>query len=67
MLVKLLVVILLLAILISLGSALYFMVRDKGKTKRTAWALTFRIGLSLFAFALLMIAAMTGLIQPHGL
>jgi hypothetical protein len=67
MLVKLLVVILLLAILISLFSGLYFLVRDKGQSRRTVNALAIRIGLSVFAFVLLMIAAATGLISPHGI
>ena len=66
MLVKLLVVILLLFITVSLFSGLFFLVRDKGQTKRTMYALTLRIGLSIFAFVLLMIAAATGLITPNG-
>ena len=60
------VVILLLAIIISLFSGLYFLVKDKGQTKRTVNALTVRITLSLVAFILLIIAAFTGLISPHG-
>ncbi|MET0332302.1 MAG: twin transmembrane helix small protein, partial [Dyella sp.] len=40
-------VILLLVVLFNLGQALYFMVADKGSGKRTVWALTRRIGLSL--------------------
>ena len=67
MLVKLLVVILLLAVIISLFSGLFFLVKDKGQTKRTVNALSIRIGLSVFAFILLMIAAATGLITPHGI
>jgi len=66
MLFKIIVVGLLLVIIGSLGSGLYFMMHDKGKTDRTVRALTWRIGLSLAAFALLMIGAATGLITPHG-
>ncbi len=66
MLVKLLVIILLLAIVISLFSGLFFLVKDKGQTNRTVNALSIRVGLSVFAFILLMIAAATGLISPHG-
>lgn len=66
MLVKLLVIILLLAILISLFSGLFFQAKDKGQTKRTVNALSIRIGLSVLAFILLMVAAATGLISPHG-
>ncbi len=67
MLVKLLVIVLLLAIVVSLFSGLFFMLKDKGQTGRSANAMTIRIGLSVFAFILLMVAAATGLITPHGL
>jgi hypothetical protein len=43
-------------ILASLGSALYFMVKDKGASTRTAKALTWRIAFSIMLFALLMLA-----------
>ena len=66
MLVKLLVVLLLLAIIASLFSGLFFLVKDKGQTKRLVNALTIRIGLSVFASILLMAAGFTGLITPHG-
>ena len=66
LLVKLLVVLLLLAIIASLFSGLFFLVKDKSGTKRTVNALSVRIGLSVFAFILLMIAAATGVITPHG-
>ncbi|MDH3451454.1 MAG: twin transmembrane helix small protein [Gammaproteobacteria bacterium] len=67
MLVKIAVIGLLLVIVGSLGSGLFFMMRDRGKSHRTVRALTWRIGLSLAAFALLMIGAATGLITPHGI
>lgn len=67
MLFKIVVVLLLLVIIGSLGSGLFFMMRDRGKSNRTVRALTWRIGLSLVAFALLMIGAATGLITPHGI
>ena len=41
--------------------------QDKGQGERTVKALTWRIGISLFLFILLMIGAATGLIEPHGL
>ena len=66
MLMKSLVIILLLIIMISLGSALVYLVRDRGSTKRTLNALTLRIGLSIVVFILLMIGFATGLITPHG-
>ena len=65
--IKVIVVVLLLTILINLGLALVFLVKDKGKTRRTLSALTWRIGLSVFLFLLLIIGFATGLIQPHGI
>lgn len=54
-------------ILYNLGAGLYYMLVDKGSTKRTVNALTRRIGLSV-ALILLVIAGMaTGLISPHGI
>ncbi|MBK8015526.1 MAG: twin transmembrane helix small protein [Betaproteobacteria bacterium] len=41
-------------ILASLGSALFYLVRDKGSTERTVKALTLRIALSVGLFLLLM-------------
>ncbi len=64
---KLLVVILLLVILASLFSALVFLVRDRGTTHRTVRALTWRIGLSIGLFLLLLFAGWMGWIEPHGL
>jgi Protein of unknown function (DUF2909) len=55
----------LIAIVASLGSALFYLSsgRDPDKLVR---ALTVRIGLSLALFALLMLAWYFGLISPHG-
>ncbi len=67
MLFKLLVVALLLGILASLASGLFFLIRDQGRTKRTLNSLTLRIALSLALFALLIIGYFNGWIQPHGI
>ncbi|MFZ1830838.1 MAG: twin transmembrane helix small protein [Candidatus Competibacteraceae bacterium] len=67
MLIKVLVVFMLLLILASLGSGLVFMIRDRGQGRRTAKALTVRVGLSVALFFLLMLAYATGLLTPHGL
>ena len=67
MMIKLLIVIIFLAIIVSLGSGLFALVDDKGKSKRLVNSLTVRISLSVLLFALLIIAYMTGLIQPHGI
>jgi len=61
--VKFIVLLLLGAIMISLFSGLYFLVKDKGQTKRTVNALTVRIGLSLVAIVVILIAAATGVIE----
>ena len=49
-------------ILISLGSALFFLVRDKGQSTRTVKALAVRVALSLALFLLLMIGYKLGFI-----
>jgi hypothetical protein len=64
---KTLIVGILIVILISLGSGLFFLIRDKGRSPRTAKALTVRIALSLGLLVLLMVAYVTGLITPHGI
>lgn len=64
--VKVLIVACLIAIVISLGSALYHLVRDQGESKKMARALTIRVGLSVLLFGLLLLAWSVGLIEPHG-
>jgi hypothetical protein len=54
---RILVVLMLVAIIASLGSALVFVYRDRGQDKtRAVKALTWRVGLSLVLFLLLMAA-----------
>ena len=65
--VKIIVIGLLFIIVGCLASGLIFLVRDQGHSNRTVKALTWRIALSLLAFALLMVGYYTGLIQPHGI
>lgn len=50
----------------SLFSALFFLLRDRGASRRTVKALTFRVGLSMVLFALLMLAFRAGWIPGHG-
>lgn len=66
-LIRLLILALLAAIVISLGTALYHLGSGKGDSKKLLRALTIRIVLSLVLFALLMIAWHFGLITPRGL
>jgi hypothetical protein len=65
--IKVLIVIVLAAIVISLGSALFHLSRGKSEedSRKMARALTVRIGLSLVLFLLLMAAWYFGLIKPH--
>lgn len=64
-LVKAIVIILLLFVLYSLGSALFYLVRDKADSTRVVKALTVRIVLSLIVFILLFAAFALGWITPH--
>lgn len=69
MLIKILIIAAFIAIVVSLGSALFHIVKhkDDADSKKAAKALTIRIGVSLGVFILLFIALATGLIQPHGI
>ena len=64
---KIIVAIAFLLIIGSLASALLFLMRDKGKSNRTVYALTLRVGFSVLLFVLLLIAYKFGLIQPTGI
>lgn len=61
------VVLFLIGILFSLGSGLVFLLRDKEGSTRMVKALTWRIGLSLLLFALLILSYFLGWIHPHGI
>ncbi|HEX7964310.1 MAG TPA: twin transmembrane helix small protein [Gammaproteobacteria bacterium] len=65
MLPRLIIVAILLAILASLFSGMYFMLKDRGQSQRNVKALSIRIGLSLLLFALLIAAYFMGWIQPN--
>ena len=54
----------LLAIVLSLGSALLHFMRDKGESQKMARALTIRVGLSFLLFLMLMLAWWLGWIEP---
>ena len=66
-LIRLLVVCLLVAIVASLGTALYQLSSSKGDSRRMLRALSVRVALSIALFALLMLAWWAGLITPRGL
>jgi uncharacterized membrane-anchored protein len=66
-LIRIAVIVLLLAIVGSLASALVYLFRDDNDSRRTVRALTVRIGLSVSLFILLLVAYAMGFIQPGGL
>lgn len=64
MLLKLLIIIILLAVVASLFSGLFFVQRDQGRSTRPVRALTVRVALSLLLFAVLVIAFHLGWLVP---
>ena len=65
MAIKILIIVFLITILYSLGSALIFLVKDHGEGDRTVNRLTWRIGLSLVLFLFLWGAYQLGWIEPN--
>jgi TRAP-type C4-dicarboxylate transport system permease large subunit len=63
---KVALVIMFLVVIFNLGQALYFMMTQKDDGKRTAWALTRRIGFSLVLIAMVIVGIKLGWIHPHG-
>jgi hypothetical protein len=68
---KYLVILAFVAIIGSLGSALFFMMKDgrdgKAKTSNMARALAFRVGFSILLFICVLVAWKLGWIQPTGI
>jgi uncharacterized membrane protein len=67
MLAKIIIITTLLIIFATLLSSLVFLVKDKGKTRRSVKALSLRIGLSLSLFLFLFLAFKLHWIAPHDL
>ena len=63
---KIVIVVVFAIILYCLGSAAYYLVKGDA-SERFAWALTWRIGLSMALFLLLMFSAWMGWVHPHAL
>lgn len=59
---RIIVIALLAFIIASLGSALFFVYRDRGQGKRAVKALAIRVGLSIALFVMLMAGYYFGLI-----
>lgn len=64
---KILIILIFLTIVVSLGTALYHLIKHKETSAKTVKALTYRISISLALFIALSIAFMTGIIQPSGI
>ena len=62
----LLVIAFLIVIVWNLGAGLYYLLVDRGQSKRTVNALTRRIGLSVALILLVILGIWSGVIQPHG-
>jgi hypothetical protein len=63
---RIVVIAFLVIILLSLGSAMFYLIRDKGKSDRTVKALTVRVALSIILFLLLMLGHYFGIIPKSG-
>lgn len=64
---KWLIPIVLLMIVFSLGSALYYMMKDRGNSSRMVHSLMLRIGLSIALFIGTLLAHYFGLIEATGI
>ncbi|MBC3934083.1 twin transmembrane helix small protein [Undibacterium rugosum] len=64
---KILVAIAFFLIIASMGSALVYLMKDKGKSNRTVHALALRVGFSITLFLLILFANKMGWIQPTGI
>jgi hypothetical protein len=62
---KIIVLLFVVFILGSLFSALYFLIKDKGRSERMVKALTVRVVLSIVLFVLLMLGFRFGYITTH--
>jgi hypothetical protein len=64
---KIFVAIAFVLIIASLGSALFYLMRDKGQSNNTVRALAIRVGLSVALFISLLIAHWLGWVETTGL
>lgn len=63
--VKLIVIVLLIAAVVSLGRALMSLVKGEGKSGKTMRALAWRVGFSAAIFLFILLSMVMGWIQPH--
>ena len=64
---QIIIIIVFVLIFASLAGAGFFIMRDQGKTRSTAWALTMRISLSVALFVFIWFAHWMGWINSTGL
>jgi hypothetical protein len=62
---RIIIVLALIGIVFSLGSALFYLMRDKGTTNRTVNALTIRVGISVALFLFILFSYWMGWIAPR--
>ena len=62
---RIIIILAFIGIIFALGSALVFLVRDRGATNRTVNALTVRVGLSVALFLFILFSYWMGWIEPR--
>ncbi len=62
---KIIILLFVFAIMIALFSGLFFLIKDKDKSKRTVNALTWRVGLQAALIIILVVAVLMGWLKPH--
>ncbi len=66
MLSNIIIIAVFLAILFTLASSFYYLVKDQGEGDRTVRRLSWRVGLSLALLGLLWLGFQFGIIEPQG-
>jgi NADH:ubiquinone oxidoreductase subunit 3 (subunit A) len=62
---KYLIVVILMFIIFSLGSAMFYLIKGQGKSQNTVRFLTVRVALSVVLFLFIILAAKMGWIEPN--
>ena len=65
--VKIIIITLLIAVLVSLMTSMTFLIRDDSSQRRTLTALKIRVALSITLLAFLMLSWHQGWIEPHSI
>ncbi len=65
LLIKLIIVILLVFVVISLFTALYFLIKSPDNSANVVKSLAIRVGLSLFVMLIILISSELGVLEPH--